>query len=36
VPSPGLKKPWGLAVTGDGHVYVADYGNRRVLELEAP
>jgi hypothetical protein len=35
MPFSGLKKPWGVAVSAAGDVYVADYGNLRVVELKA-
>jgi hypothetical protein len=32
----GFKPPSGVAVDGAGHVFVADYGNNRVVELSPP
>jgi sugar lactone lactonase YvrE len=29
----GLKTPWGIAVDGDDHVWVANFGGKRVAEL---
>jgi hypothetical protein len=29
----GLRNPWGLTVDGDGHVWVANFGGRRLTEL---
>lgn len=32
----GLNQPYGIAVDGSGNVYVADFGNNRVVEFNTP
>jgi streptogramin lyase len=33
ISSGGLRNPWGLTVDGEGHVWVANFGGRRLTEL---